>query len=795
MTTPWHIAQGPDPSPELWRAVGGHPVVARLLALRGLTDPSAAAAFLNPSLYHPAPPGELPGIETLCRLVRQAVAAGQHLRIWGDLDADGQTATALLTEALAALGARVDWALPRRGEGHGLPRSAVEQAAADGIDLLITCDTGIGDADNVSLAKRLGLQVAITDHHDLPPRLPSATAIVNPKMLPMGHPLRELSGVGVAYTVAQALLEGTASESLLEEMLDLVALGLVADVSLQTGDVRYLIQRGLGQLRRTRRPGLVAMSHQADIDLVHVDTTDIGYALAPRMNAAGRLADAADVVRLLLTRDPEEAEVLAGRLEALNRDRQARTDALLRQAVELLQREQAARQPIIVLEGQGWEPGILGPVAGALARAYGRPTVLIAHRPEQPSVASARSIPGFDIHEAIVAQGQHLLHEGGHPMAAGFAVERERVPHVRHGLLQWAERHPPPEPPPLQVDLLLPWEEVGLDLAREVARLAPFGPGNPTPLFMLQGGMLLRAEDVSRTQETPHRRLYIEGPGEHTLAFIWFNAGELPPLGESVDVTFHLHVDYYHGEARAQLELVAWREAAPREEPSAAPLVAGRQVIDWRTCPDWRERWHELVQTLGSNLVVWGEGMHISIEGALSRIELPHDAIAALAIATPPPDPDTLRRVLERTQPYTLYLLPGDGSDTPSADEFLRWVAGMVRVALSQHDGWIDLERMAARVAANRVTVMAALCVLEEKGLVALRFEAGRWRAYRPEEAPPKIPISRLPAAWLDVRANSVAEKPNDDPRGRLLYLLREMRAYRQTFAEAPVEFLLGTTR
>lgn len=791
----WRPVPPVEPSTALREAVGGHPLVARVLAQRGFADPKEALSHLDPEQYCPASPWELPGVADAVALLRVAIAQGKRVRVWGDFDVDGQTATALLVEALTAAGATVDFDLPRRSEGHGLAERAIDEALRDGVDALLTCDTGISDIEVVAEAGRRGLTVIVTDHHDLPPELPAAHAVVNPKLLPEDHALRELSGVGVAYELMLALLSERAADEWLRP-LDLVAVGLVADVARQVKDVRYLVQCGLEALRAGQRPGIRALAEVAGLSVSALDESDIGFQLGPRLNAAGRLDDARKAVRLLLTRDAAEAITIARELEALNQDRRARTEAALAAAEEALHREPGAlREPVLVVEGPGWEPGVLGLVAAELVRRYGRPAIVIAHRDGHLSVGSARSVEGFDIHQAIASQATLLVREGGHPMAAGLSLERDNVPAFRHGVLAWARRCRPAGPEPLTVDADIPWTEAGLELARELGRLAPFGAGNPRPVLVARGGVLVRVDDVSRRRETRHRHLFLEGPEAATLRVTWFNADELPQLGERVDVAFCLEVNRWRGEERAQLQLVDWRPAAPAPRQVVETLVAGRDVVDWRHEHDTAARLRALRDRFGDRLVVWAEGVTPTPEESVTRRELfaqRRDALA-LALLTAPPSGEALRSVLAATKPQSVYLMPPVPVEMPSANVFVEQVAGMLRVALRAHKGVIDLRRMAARVAAREEAVMAALRGLELNGVVVLRREGGVLRAYLPGEAPDEDDLDTdvMVAESEEERKERLATA-RQQVRHALVYLLRETDAFRRAWAELTVEALLG---
>ena len=367
---PWILRPSVSPTPNLIAAVGGHPLVAQLLAQRGLDTPAKAIPFLEPDAYQPAPPSTLTGVDAAAQVLHDTIRQGQNVLVWGDFDVDGQTSTALLVTALQTLAgpAHVRFHVPNRfTESHGVRLPKLQEKLRDSdipIHLLISCDTGITDGPAVGYAKDQGLAVVITDHHDLAPEfqglqpgrdplwgLDAATAgaqsvrradaLVNPKFLPPGDPLRTLPGVGVAYKLVQQLfaLAGRAGEE--EELLDLVALGIVADVAEQIHDARYLLQRGLAKLRTTRRAGLLALMNTARVNPAALTAESIGFQLGPRMNALGRLEDATVAVELLSTRDAIRAGQLAAKLELLNQERQRIQREITQAAFAMVRRNPA----------------------------------------------------------------------------------------------------------------------------------------------------------------------------------------------------------------------------------------------------------------------------------------------------------------------------------------------------------------------------------------------------------------------------------------------------------------------
>ncbi|MCE5258404.1 MAG: single-stranded-DNA-specific exonuclease RecJ [Chloroflexi bacterium] len=791
----WSTPPSIPVSSELRTAVGGHPLIARLLAQRGITEPQRAQAFLDPAQYHPADARALPGLEAASEFIRQAIAKGEPIRVWGDFDVDGQSATALLLEALGAAGALVSYDLPARKEGHGLNMRAIRQATDDGIRLMITCDTGTSDVDLVNQANKLGLGIIITDHHDLPDILPPALYIVNPKLLPQEHPSYQLSGAGVAYYLARGLLENTPAAGKLNGLLELAVLGLVADVAYQVDDVRYLIQLGMQALRQTQRPGLRALYAAAEVDAVHLSEDDIGFKIAPRLNAAGRLADASLALRLLLTQDAQEALALAEQLEMLNRDRQALTEATVNAAEHRLQQDsELLRQSVLVIDGDSWEEGILGLAASALVQRYNRPSIVISHLGAR-SVGSARSVAGIDIHQAIASQ-QHLLErEGGHPMAAGFSLKRENLSQFRQGVVEWVSSQARVEQlgKALNIEAQIPWLDLSLPLAEQVGRLAPFGAGNPKPVLSTNAAMFLRSEDISRRQITPHRRLYCADETGRQLAFTWFNSATetMPEPGQILDLAFTIQSSYWSQKARLNLEVVDWRSHVRDAEVGAESITAGFELVDWRQAGNREQLLAKVRADYGDNGVVWAEGIRGSPDAAYTRCQLyalsTHPI--ALAVLTPPPSPETFQQVLNELKPQVLILLPPLEPANLSAQEFIATVAGMVRAALedNKRQGVLDIERMAARLGARTEAVVAALRGLEASRVFDLVEENASLRA---QAIADNIPYGAEENS--DEQPDTVfLKRASEQARDALLYQLRETRAYRSAYREMSAQALV----
>jgi len=470
------------------------PIVAQILWSRGITDQHQIAPFLDPQQYTPLSPfafGE--GMIQACNRLTMARDRGEKVAIWGDFDADGITATAVLWEGLGAIfpPGQLTYVIPNRlTQSHGLNRDGIDALAAEGYSLIVTCDTGSTHGEDVSYACDRGIDTIVTDHHTLPDtgKLPfPAVALVNPRSLPPDHPLATLSGVAVAYKLVEALYEQWNVPDSPEFLLDLVAIGLIADLVELRGDCRYLAQRGIEQLQQRQRPGLKALIQHCQRSGDR--PADISYGLGPRINAVSRIyGDASFCVELLTTRDESRATYLAQQAELANQRRRSLQQRMV-QDIEARLEGLDQTTHIIVLSDPQWSVGILGLVAAQVTQRYGRPALLLQTPPPEATLplarGSARSLPGLDLYD-IVRHHTHLLHQfGGHPYALGLSIPPENIPLLRSALNRQA-RVTPVLAPQTTVDAVLTVRDMGPPLFQALKQLEPFGMGHPIPKLLLQ---------------------------------------------------------------------------------------------------------------------------------------------------------------------------------------------------------------------------------------------------------------------------------------------------------------------
>ncbi|MGC9397686.1 MAG: single-stranded-DNA-specific exonuclease RecJ [Anaerolineae bacterium] len=556
----WRIA--PPAPPGLFRRFSLRPLVAQVLYNRGLTEPGAVQVFLEGRVEADAP-FRLCDVEPAVTLIRRFVRQGQPLAVYGDYDADGITALALLAQVLEALGARVFPYIPdREDEGYGLNREAIHGLYRRGTRLLLTVDCGIRSLEEVALARKLGMAVVVTDHHHVGEALPRAEAVINPRRSDNVYPFKDFAGVGVAFKLAQGLLRvnarsplPTTREDLREtELLDLVALGTVADMVPLLGENHALVRRGLEVLNAARRPGVAALLETLELEPGDVKASTIGYVLAPRLNAAGRLGDPLTAFRLLMASDVREALSIAAELEALNRQRQELTRYVEERARTLVL-EADGDAPILFAVGSDFPSGIVGLAAGRLAEEFYRPAVVV-EKGKTYSKASARSIPEFHITEALDEVGDLLEQYGGHAAAAGFTVRTERLPQVRERLLALAaERLADVQlRPSLFIDAEVPLYTLSWDDYEALENLAPFGYGNPRPVLVSRGLFVRHARVVG--SEGQHLKLYVEDrSGKVWDAIAFRQAHWAERLPELVDLAYHLERNEWKGRVTLQLNV------------------------------------------------------------------------------------------------------------------------------------------------------------------------------------------------------------------------------------------------
>ncbi len=545
---------------------------ARVLINRGIDTVEKAREFLHTDAAVLSDPFMFRNMEAVVQRIGVALRGGEKITVYGDYDVDGITATGLLVEVLREMGGRVDYYIPSRfTEGYGVNSEAVQKIADNGTTLIITVDTGITAVQEVEFAKTLGLDVIITDHHECQAVLPN-TLIINPKHAESGYPFKDLAGVGVVYKLACALDRRYGRGDVAERYATFAAVGTVADIMPMLGENRYIVRQGLEKLKTTNCPGLRAMIDRCVGDRP-IDTSTVGFAIAPRINAAGRMGDACTGVQLLTTRSKEDAERLVSELCKENNHRQEIENRILEEAVEMLEKDPRQKERnAIVLWGEDWHNGVVGIVASRLKDRYGKPCILFSIN-EGYAKGSGRSVRPFNLFEALERLSDRVEKFGGHAFAAGVLVATDRLEEFRDAFCRevdlFLERDVFDES--IEVDCILEEGDLTLDQVKDLGRLAPFGRGNETPVFCMRNVYL---QDAAATANGNHMRLVFQCGYFRVTAF-YFN---MPPSsfcyrpGEYLDLVFEADINTYNGRQSVQLSIKDLRYAEKRSKKTAEEL-------------------------------------------------------------------------------------------------------------------------------------------------------------------------------------------------------------------------------
>ena len=555
----WRVAPS---SPDAGTLGDLPPIVAQLLARRGLKDRREIGEFLDvaDSLFED--PGTLPDMDLAVERIAKARAQGETVAVYGDFDADGVTGTALLVEALRRHGVSVTSYIPHRvSEGHGLNVGAVDRLRERGVSLIVTVDCGVTDVGAIAHAASRGMDTIVTDHHLLGAALPQAVAIINPQAPHSTYAFEHLTGVGMTLKLAQAILRPAHGDTWSDGLMELAAIGTITDMAPLLGENRYIVARGIAELRRSRSIGLRALMDVARVDPAHANAETIGFAIGPRLNAAGRLDHADLALELLISQDRARADDLVRQLDGFNDERRSLTEETLARSKELLP---AVIPPLIAVGGEGFNPGVVGLVAGKLAEEFGAPAVCYAIE-NGTVMGSCRTAPGFHWADALAACDDLLLRHGGHAQAAGFACELAVLPELT-GRLQAIASEQLGEAKPA-ADGIADAEVALADLMgptfQMLQRMEPFGIGNPAPVFMTRGVEVQQVNTMGADSQHFRMRLRAGSATWDAVAFRqrWLQGTAL------ADIVYTIGVDHWNGQPRVRLLI---EDYAPTAQPRLA---------------------------------------------------------------------------------------------------------------------------------------------------------------------------------------------------------------------------------
>ena len=540
-------------------ALSGHvpPAIAQVLVRRGIDTPQRLSALVDPPHKLPYDPLRITGMDIALKRLYAAVNNGERVGIFGDFDVDGITGTAIISEGLTSLGVPVTPYLPHRvDEGHGLSNAAIDTMSQQGVTLIVTVDTGITSFEEVDYAKSLGVDVIITDHHLPHDGVPNAVTSLNPKLPGGDYPFFELCGAGIGFKLVQGLFEFY-GQPWDPGLLELAALGTIADLVPLLDENRYLVREGLRELANTRRPGLRALYSSARVDPDEITAETVSFQIAPRLNSAGRMGDPMDSFKLLTTTSPEEAGALTHKLESLNMERRAASEEAYVIADQLVE-DLGELPPLLVISDERFLRGVAGLIAGRLVDRHRRPAVVFAVEGEY-SVASGRSIPEFNIVAAMESCEDLLVRFGGHSQAAGLTVATKDIPQLKSRLEAYSAESLETQSliRTVEIDAEISFDELDETMIRWINDLEPYGPGNPRPVFASMGVKVLETFHMGREQQ--HLRLRVEMNGARFTALAFNQADKWQPNTEFADLAFTVMNDSFRGKGAIALRLLDFK--------------------------------------------------------------------------------------------------------------------------------------------------------------------------------------------------------------------------------------------
>lgn len=693
------------------------PYLAEVLVKKGMNGPSSVIPFLDPARYHPADPCELPGVTKGTDRLLRAIHHKERIGIWGDFDVDGQTSTALLVNFFRQLGIPVRYHIPIRSEeSHGIRKEPLQQFLAQGVDVLVTCDTGITAHDALRFATQAGVDVILTDHHIPPEQLPDALTVIDPHFAPPEHAYSALSGVGTAYILTRQLaMELGMQQEWEHQALDLVAMGTIADVAPLIKENRYMVQVGLRTMRQHPRLGIRELLATAGSETNWLNEQDVSFTIAPRLNALGRLGDANPLVEFLLTDDLALARRTATELEGLNNQRKMLVDQVYQAAIALIEQDPAfPKKSLIILSNPTWPAGVLGIVANHLVDTYAKPAILLSGDDQGNWKGSARSVDGIDITELLQKNADLLLSFGGHAMAAGLAMKRENLEKFSQAMnanaalvadIQKIEST-------LAIDAYLPLKNVDERFMQVLDTLAPFGAGNPSPVFLAEQLQVVNFRYLDR--DRVHRSILMTDADGQQFEVKWWHAFDTTLPTGTIDLAYSIRRSVFRGNEKIEIEWVDARNAMVETLPA---LISKPQTViqDFRFSIHAEQDLQAFLQT--NQAACWGENLLHAPVPCYNRLDIPQHA--ALAFLNMPPSAAVLQQVLSKVKPDTIALFHFEQNPL-NPKQFLQTVLGLLKYALREKEGKISLNQYAALTGLTVEVMDIALHLLAADGQIIL---------------------------------------------------------------------------
>ncbi len=765
-TPQWKEHQPVDIPENLREAVSGPDLLLQTLIRRGMSDPQKARAFLFFDEYKPAPSIEFPDMDKAVQRIKIAIKNHEKIGIWGDFDVDGQTSTSILVGGLRRLSADVVFHIPIRAtESHGILLEALRKFLQLGVSLVVTCDTGISANDSIEFAMQSGVDVIVTDHHSLPEILPAAYALINPHFLPENHSLQTLSGSGVAYKVIEQLFQEFGQIDQANEFIDLAALGLVADLATLTGDARYLVQRGLEQMRNHPRPAFKKIFAENDIQASQVNEETISFVLAPRMNAVGRLSDANPMVEFLLSEDPVYIATTVNLIEGLNSQRKILCSQVLNGALsQLEQNPKLLDHSLLLLSHQKWPAGVIGIVASRLVELYHRPAILM-NITDSLARGSARSIENVDISKALVENKELLESFGGHPMAAGLVAAEENIESLRRGLSRSVTRmiEEAKIEPILEIDSNMDLSCIDLDLLSSLDLLAPFGPGNPPLQFVAKNLELVEAIPFGKGKE--HLQMLVQSSDGTQYHVVWWQGADLPQPENRFDLVYKTRINIFRGVVEVRFEWVDFREIS-EEIVSSRQKGRKKKIInlDYRDSRNPEQVLQNILTEQPAQ--VWSEGLVKCPVSTRNRIELSNSS--TLVIWTAPPSPQVFLQILEKVKPEKLYWF-NKQTNILNLRDLIRECYSLLRKTCSENSScFVSVEEYSMWLGTTPQIVNLIIQGLQAQGLLEVSSEEGYSRNIR-------------------LKRTNVDNSKIKEIQASLETLQKEIQAYRELYQKTPV--------
>ena len=729
----------------------GNQLLAEILLQRGIDTLEEVQQFLNMDLYPATEAEEIPGVVEAVDLILEMIEANKKIYIYGDYDVDGITATTILVSLLRKLDADVSYHIPNRfTEGYGMNKEVIKRMADEDTDLIITCDCGISNLDEVAQARNLGMKVIVTDHHHLPDELPPADVILTAKLLEEEHRAHYISGASTAYFLIKGILSRLGNEKLATDYLDLVALSTVGDVVPLRKENRYLLKKGIPVLKRSNRPGLVQLLDVCNLKKEELSEEEIAFQIVPRLNAAGRIRSAKLGVELLLADNWVEAKQMAVELDQINKRRKEIGDEMLDEASELLGPDFAGK-PVILYQPH-WHQGIVGITAGRLSEEYHVPALLMTLKEDEKTITgSARSIPGIHIYDALKKCQQFLDKFGGHAGAAGFSLTRDKLTGFVKSMERVLNRQLTEQGrvKEIRVDSRLSLERINKATYRNLRKLAPFGEANPVPLFVTRDTEVVYHRPTSNDK---HLRMIVkEGEVQHPA--IWWWGGQVD-ISHRVDLIYSVGLNRWQGKEEIQLivDQTVNRDQI-NESKIKKPAKLAFEIEDYR---NWRQIGRVLPEFEG--VISHFEGLQKpNLDNLINRYQQAQGD--SLILYTCPPGIRALRELVYLNRPERL-ILAYSNKTTQRPQDFMNNLLGIIKHVLKEKKGRINIYQLSALTGEMENTVLLGLRFFEDKGFITINFDG-----------PDKLFISR--GTGENIQGAKLKEK-------RLRELLKESRAFRK---------------